>query len=116
MKIYVTSSLVNSEYIENVVAMLQKHNHAVYRCSNSFQKNKGLVELSDVIIVIVPCGIWPHFEIGYSNGINKKTIVYCIDSRTDLTIYKFADFITNSIYEVLYILLRWEKDNNFYVV
>ena len=116
MKIYVTSSIENIEHIKNVVAMLQKHNHIVYKCTDSFQANKGLIELSDVMIMIVPCGIWSHFEMGYAQGINKRAIIYCIDSKSDLDIYRFTDFVTTSIYDVLYILMRWEKDNNFYVV
>lgn len=94
--------------------MLQKHKYVVYRCSDSFQKNKSLIELSDIIIMIVPCGIWSHFEMGYANGIGKKTIIYCVDNKIDLTIYEFANFITNSIYEVLYILMRWDK--SFYAI
>lgn len=114
MKIYVTSSILNIEHIKNVVAMLQKHNHSVYKCTNSFQTNKGLIELSDVMLMIVPCGIWSHFEMGYAQGINKKTIIYCISNESNLTMYSFANFITTSIYEVLYILMKW--DSNFYVV
>ena len=112
MKIYVTSSIANIEHIKNAVAMLQKHNHSVYKCTDSFQTNKGLIELSDVILMIVPCGIWSHFEMGYAQGINKKTIIYCISNESNLTMYSFANFITTSIYEVLYILMRQEKDIN----
>lgn len=109
MKIYVTSSIANIEHIKNAVAMLQKHNHSVYKCTDSFQTNKGLIELSDAILMIVPCGIWSHFEMGYAQGINKRAIIYCIDNKSDLDIYGFANFITTSIYEILYILMRWEK-------
>ena len=112
MKIYVTSSIANIEHIKNAVAMLQKHNHSVYKCTDSFQTNKGLIELSDVILMIVPCGIWSHFEMGYAQGINKKTIIYCISNKNYLDIYGFTDFAANSIYEILYILMRWEKDIN----
>ena len=112
MKIYVTSSVSNIEHIKNVMAMLQKQSHSVYKCTDSFQTNKGLIELSDVILMIVPCGIWSHFEMGYAQGINKRAIIYCIDNKSDLDIYRFTDFVTTSIYDVLYILMRWEKDIN----
>jgi hypothetical protein len=94
------------------MAMLQKHNHSVYKCTNSFQTNKSLIELSDAILMIVPCGIWSHFEMGYAQGINKRAIIYCIDNKSDLGIYRFTDFVTTSMYDVLYILMRWEKDIN----
>ena len=84
----------NSEYIKNL-------NHSI--AINGYNKDMNSLFISDVVILLMPCGRSAHLEMGYGVGKNKKTAILVLDESEPELMYKMVNKIFTNLSE----LLKW---------
>ena len=78
-----------------------------YAAQHVFNYDKGHLDTSDVVILMLPAGKSGHLELGYSIGKGKRSAIL-LDSQPDRydVMYAFADKVTDSKEA----LIQWLKE------
>lgn len=91
----------------NAINLLQ-HESA----QKAFNEDKGYIEWSDVVFLLLPSGKSSHMEAGYAKGLGKKLIIFQESFPTGEfdVMYGFADLITSDVDEVVQFLIGFAPD------
>jgi len=84
------------------------------RTQRAFREDKGKIEWSDVLILLIPAGNSSHLEMGYAAGLGKKTIIFAPDGFPQGhfdTMYGFADLLTSDIAELVETLRKYGDED-----
>lgn len=74
-------------------------------CRLAFELDMNALKAADVVVLVQPCGISAHLELGHAVGAGKPTIVLLDGGEPEL-MYKMCDYLTVNIGEVIDILLN----------
>jgi hypothetical protein len=75
-----------------------------------FERNVAAIKACDALLVLPPCGISAHIELGYAAAKGKKTIVWLDESSKPELMYSVADcFVENT--DGLLRVLDWPIDH-----
>ena len=67
---------------------------------SGFAKDMDALRACDAVVLVQPCGISAHLELGWAAGAGKKTVVMLDDGEPDL-MYKMSDHICVTMDEVM---------------
>lgn len=94
------------------IEYLKKLNHP--KAVKGFQNDKDALDNCKVLILVLPCGLSAHLELGYAAGAGKKTIIL-LDGPIENPelMYKLADHIVDSVGGVLNILEKVDEHDHY---
>ena len=75
-----------------------------------FDKDMDALMDADVCVLIQPCGISAHLELGWAVAVGLKTIVLLADGEPEL-MYAMADQLVDTVQGVVKLLDALEEDN-----
>lgn len=64
-----------------------------------FAKDMSALRLAEVVVLVQPCGISAHLELGWAEGAGKRTVVMLDDGEPEL-MYKMVDDMCVTLDEV----------------
>jgi len=66
-----------------------------------FQADKAAMEKADTFVLVLPCGRSAHTELGWAIGQGKRTAILTQNGEEPELMYKMADYITKSVFDLL---------------
>lgn len=71
------------------------------RAVEGFASDKAAMEAADTFVLVLPCGRSAHLELGWAIGAGKRTVILLDDPVTPELMYKLADGIVTSVFDLL---------------
>lgn len=68
---------------------------------DGFDKDFAAMEAADAFVLVLPCGRSAHLELGWAVGAGKRTAILLDDPVTPELMYRMADYIAPSLFDLL---------------
>jgi hypothetical protein len=72
-----------------------------------FKSDHDAMEWADTFVMVLPCGMSAHLELGWACGKGKRTVVLMAEPDTPELMYLEADFIARNANVLLSALETW---------
>jgi hypothetical protein len=66
-----------------------------------FKSDMDALRSADATVLVAPCGRSAHLELGYAIGAGQKTAIWIPTIQEPELMYKMADFVTDSLFDLL---------------